>query len=189
MTKAKQIRKKQILMSAYQVFSEKGFDNAKVEEIATLAGIGKGTIYEYFPSKNDLFCQCVSMLLDEFNTEVSKIVESDTNLRYKIESFINHSIECYSSGYFIFNAIEKHSNMIVDLKEIFENKVGNDIYNLEKLIKSAQETGEVRKDIDVIHLIPLLHAIIHQVFINSEREINICVETQLDILFNGISSN
>ena len=44
-----------ILRAAVKIFSEKGFHDAKVEDIAQLADVGKGTVYEYFSSKTELF--------------------------------------------------------------------------------------------------------------------------------------
>lgn len=44
-----------IYEAAAEVFAEKGFYAATVEEIANRAGVGKGTVYEYFPSKEALF--------------------------------------------------------------------------------------------------------------------------------------
>lgn len=44
-----------IIDAAIQVFSTKGYYNARMEEIASIAGVGKGTIYEYFSSKLQLF--------------------------------------------------------------------------------------------------------------------------------------
>ncbi|NLU48034.1 MAG: helix-turn-helix transcriptional regulator [Syntrophomonadaceae bacterium] len=48
-------KREAIIQAALQVFSEKGYHNARMEEVATVAGIGKGTIYEYFDSKLQLF--------------------------------------------------------------------------------------------------------------------------------------
>lgn len=48
-------KREAIIEAAVQVFSEKGYHNARMEEIAIAAGIGKGTIYEYFDSKLHLF--------------------------------------------------------------------------------------------------------------------------------------
>jgi AcrR family transcriptional regulator len=48
-------RPNQILAAAVEVFSEKGFRAARMDEIAAAAGITKGTIYLYFASKEDLF--------------------------------------------------------------------------------------------------------------------------------------
>jgi len=51
----KKERENQIIEAAAQVFAKKGFSGTVMAEIATCAGIGKGTIYEYFKSKEELF--------------------------------------------------------------------------------------------------------------------------------------
>lgn len=52
-------RPQQILQAAVDVFAEKGFRAATMDEIAAAAGITKGTIYLYFPSKEELFVEMV----------------------------------------------------------------------------------------------------------------------------------
>jgi AcrR family transcriptional regulator len=47
--------KEQIIEAAARVFSRSGYSNAVVADIALQANIGKGTVYEYFNSKEDLF--------------------------------------------------------------------------------------------------------------------------------------
>jgi AcrR family transcriptional regulator len=44
-----------IVAAALQVFAEKGFAGARIEEIAARAGLSKGAVYLYFPTKQDLF--------------------------------------------------------------------------------------------------------------------------------------
>ncbi|TCP70198.1 TetR/AcrR family transcriptional regulator [Baia soyae] len=44
-----------ILQAAVEVFSDQGFDQAKMDDIAQAAGVAKGTIYYHFKSKEDLF--------------------------------------------------------------------------------------------------------------------------------------
>jgi len=48
-------RPRQILEAAFQVFGTRGLHKARLEDVARAAGISKGTIYLYFPSKADLF--------------------------------------------------------------------------------------------------------------------------------------
>ncbi len=43
-----------ILAAAQHIFSKKGFHQATVEEVAEAAGVGKGTVYLYFPSKKEI---------------------------------------------------------------------------------------------------------------------------------------
>jgi AcrR family transcriptional regulator len=53
----KQARPGEILEAALAVFAEKGFAAARMEDIALKAGVTKGTIYLYFPSKEEVFKQ------------------------------------------------------------------------------------------------------------------------------------
>lgn len=48
-------RRNQIVQAAAAVFSKTGFVQSTISEIAEKAGIGKGTVYEYFSSKDELF--------------------------------------------------------------------------------------------------------------------------------------
>jgi AcrR family transcriptional regulator len=47
-------RKQQILNAAEQVFTKKGLDEARMDDIADQTGLSKGTLYLYFKSKEDL---------------------------------------------------------------------------------------------------------------------------------------
>lgn len=48
-------RPSEIVEAAYQVFSEKGFAAARLDDIARRAGVSKGALYLYFETKQDLF--------------------------------------------------------------------------------------------------------------------------------------
>src|SRR5215217_7324368 len=52
-------RPQQILDAALAVFDEEGLDRARLDDIARRAGIAKGTIYLYFPNKEELFREVV----------------------------------------------------------------------------------------------------------------------------------
>ncbi len=62
MDKAKMNKtKRRIFNTAVQIFAEKGYDNASVEEITAIAGVAKGSLYYHFAKKEDIF----DMLLEE----------------------------------------------------------------------------------------------------------------------------
>jgi AcrR family transcriptional regulator len=50
----KEARPREILRAALEVFTEKGFAAARLDDVAERAGVGKGTLYLYFPSKEEL---------------------------------------------------------------------------------------------------------------------------------------
>ena len=54
-------KRQQVLDGARQVFLERGFDGASINDIVKAAGVSKGTLYAYFPSKEKLFEVLVSL--------------------------------------------------------------------------------------------------------------------------------
>lgn len=56
------LRREQILGAAIKVFSEKGFQVAKMQEVANAAGVANGTVYNYFRSKDELLLALLAQL-------------------------------------------------------------------------------------------------------------------------------
>ena len=74
-------KREAIIAAAVQVFSEKGYHNARMEEVATVAGIGKGTIYEYFDSKLQLFQAVFENSIQVYYDSI--ILDEDTYLSFE----------------------------------------------------------------------------------------------------------
>jgi AcrR family transcriptional regulator len=74
-------KREQIMRGASQVFLEKGFDAASMNDIARAAGVSKGTLYVYFANKERLFVELIS---SEKREELFRIVTLD---------FDNHDVE------------------------------------------------------------------------------------------------
>ena len=55
----KEARPQELLDAALDLFVEKGFAATRSEEVATRAGVSKGTLYLYYPSKEDLLKEVV----------------------------------------------------------------------------------------------------------------------------------
>ncbi len=56
-------RTEAILEAAFRVFSIRGYHNATVDDIAQEAGVSKGTCYQYFSGKEDIFMACLDRTL------------------------------------------------------------------------------------------------------------------------------
>jgi TetR/AcrR family fatty acid metabolism transcriptional regulator len=78
-------KRQRIIDAAVSVFSERGFFNARVNDVAEAAGVAGGTIYLYFKNKDDLlisvFEDRMDMVLDILRTELR--VESDAAARLR----------------------------------------------------------------------------------------------------------
>jgi AcrR family transcriptional regulator len=68
-------RKKQILDAAAQVFADKGFHRATTREIADVADVSEGTIYNYFGSKEDLLIGVMTRLGESEQIAMSALPE------------------------------------------------------------------------------------------------------------------
>lgn len=68
-------KKRQLIMeAAIQVFMEHGYEKTKIIDVAQTAGIGKGTIYEYFDSKEELFCCILEEYCQYYKESVKTIL-------------------------------------------------------------------------------------------------------------------
>lgn len=71
----KRARRKAILGAAKALFAEKGYDAATLDDIASRAGYAKGTIYLYFPSKEELFLNLMEEEVGRFVDIIKGVLE------------------------------------------------------------------------------------------------------------------
>jgi len=83
-------RKNQILNAAEQVFTKKGLDSARMEDIAGETGLSKGTLYLYFNSKEDLIIAILERIFGGLFTQLE--APKDTKLT-AIEALWNFTDE------------------------------------------------------------------------------------------------
>ena len=75
----KEARPGEIVEAALRLFADRGFAATKLEDVAAAAGIGKGTIYLYFPTKEDLFRAVVRQAVLP-NLEATAVLLRDPDL-------------------------------------------------------------------------------------------------------------
>jgi len=86
-------KRQQILAAALGVFAEKGFHNAKIEEIAQAAQVGKGTVYEYFQSKKELFQETLKEGVTSFDNSLDAELALEPTTKGKLRVLIGKSIQ------------------------------------------------------------------------------------------------
>lgn len=82
-----------ILEVADQVFSQKGYTEATLDEIIKIADTGKGTVYKYFKNKENLFYTVVNGKNKPFVEKLKKAVDENDNFEDKLRSYIYVLIE------------------------------------------------------------------------------------------------
>ena len=139
--------KEEILEAALSLFSEKGFHNVSMQEIAEESEFGVGTLYKFFESKEALFEELINSTTDHVASDFSEILDGPGTEKERLSEFIKYQPEFQ----------EKHGETIkLFVSELGirgsklskfrdENKV-HEIINskLAKLIKKAIEKGVFR---------------------------------------------
>src|SRR5262249_5257599 len=64
------VRQEEILTQAARLFAEHGYDQTDTTALAETIGVGKGTVYRYFPSKRELFLAAVDRVMRMLREQV-----------------------------------------------------------------------------------------------------------------------
>lgn len=91
-------KRQHILDAAYIVFSRKGFHRATVDEIISLADTGKGTVYNYFINKEQLFYTLIKERSAPFHEKISKLVMADIAPLEKIHILTREFLNFYAEN-------------------------------------------------------------------------------------------
>jgi AcrR family transcriptional regulator len=84
----KEARPAEIRAAALQVFSERGFAAARLEDVAEVAGVSKATIYLYFESKADLFAAIVREIATPRFDAIEKLIDAHEGPSGELIDFI-----------------------------------------------------------------------------------------------------
>lgn len=89
-------KRRDILKSAMVLFRDKGFHNTKMEDIAAGAGVGKGTLYEYFESKQDIFDETCIEYVNEIVNKIKCISDLKDTFHNKLLILFNENLKMES---------------------------------------------------------------------------------------------
>lgn len=95
--KQKADKTRRILESATTLFREQGYDSARIEDIAEMAEVSVGTLYNYYQNKGDILVATVAMEVTEVLEAGARIVANPPlnvaeALRTLIEQYYDHSL-------------------------------------------------------------------------------------------------
>ncbi len=91
-----EMKRENILLAAVELFLEKDFYQVTVVEIAERAAIGKGTVYEYFSSKEELFKECFAYCAESYMQSFRKHFSASSSVKrtmYEILSTHNELLK------------------------------------------------------------------------------------------------
>ncbi|MFV2081722.1 MAG: TetR/AcrR family transcriptional regulator [bacterium] len=86
-------RREEIAKAAMGLFSVKGFETTSISQVARAAGIGKGTVYEYFSSKDELIATSILLWCESIIEGAMSIIREIKDPEQKLRTFVLLSVE------------------------------------------------------------------------------------------------
>lgn len=140
-----QMRQKQILDAATEVFSKKGFANTDVDEIANLAKLGKGTIYRYFRNKKNLFFSIVDRGIENLKNLVLEAMAKEKEPLDKIKKVIETYLKFFNKhSYLIRIFLHEQSEFQKRIQKRYYQHYYEHINKVEDIFKEAQTLGLIK---------------------------------------------
>ncbi len=93
----KEQKKREIALLALDVFVDQGFEAASISRIAEVAGIGKGTVYEYFDSKEELFSAAIVVCVEQMVEAAKTVLEGVDDPVERLRRLVHASMEPFIS--------------------------------------------------------------------------------------------
>jgi AcrR family transcriptional regulator len=133
-------RPKQILDAALSVFAERGLAAARLEDIAKLAGLSKGTIYLYFPNKEELFREVVRSTVVAYIARAEESFQAETDPMQSLLTWIDGYWNWVRSPVFpaIHRLVSSELRNFPDLAEFYATEV---IERAHRLVRGILERG------------------------------------------------
>ena len=113
--------REKIFRAATEIFEEKGYAAARMQEIADRAGINKALLHYYFTTKEQLFMAVFQVLLKKMFDKIVSIFAEDISFREKIRRFLDEHIEFLIKNpnlpIFLLNEVSRNPALADGLKE------------------------------------------------------------------------
>lgn len=84
----KEEKRNSIACSCKEILLQHGINNLTISQIAKTAGVGKGTIYEYFENKEDIVFEIITVFIAEYESILQDLVSRDISTKEKVFHFL-----------------------------------------------------------------------------------------------------
>ena len=131
----KEQKRREIAMACRDLVFEVGIRKLTVAQAAKTAGIGKGTIYEYFENKDDIVFEIINSSIEEYHVEFLETIKNAQTTKEKVFHFFKFVLDDSNENMKQFNGYKEYLSVVLG-EENQEMKKYNDnchIYFKEQL--------------------------------------------------------
>ncbi len=141
-------KRREVAMACSDLIHDVGMKNITVAQVAKTAGIGKGTVYEYFDKKEDIIFEIINMHIENYHNEFLKSIEEVKSTKEKIFHFFRFVLDDSEENLRHFNGYKEYLSIVLAdensaMKEF--NCSSNEFFKtqMEKIIQDGIDNGEL----------------------------------------------
>jgi AcrR family transcriptional regulator len=184
-------RRSQIVEAATKLFSAQGFYRTTIKDVAKLAGISSGLVYQYFREKDDILLLVLLGVLDAHAREIPTVLEGISDSLERLIAAVaaycrvvdRHRVETIL-------AYRSTKSLSVDRREVIMRKETETNELIAAAIRAAIKAGYVRKirvEALAYHIVLVAHGwALKSWYFKSLMTIDEYIRENLDIIFGGI---
>ena len=198
--KADPNRRNDIIQAAGRIFSQKGYAATRIIEVADAAQVGKGTIYEYFRSKEALFFAVFQSMMAESAATLARAGDAMRgSFGERINTLSDSIIQSWLDQLDMFSLTMEFWSATASspsrrrFKAVFQDGYRKMRGVVSDLIAQAQQTGEVSRDIDAqkvaAALIGTWDALLLQAWLDPEFDALATSRSFLAVVLNGLAAD
>jgi AcrR family transcriptional regulator len=146
-----QQNRERILVVAKEAFAKSGA-NASLDDIARQAGVGPGTLYRHFPSREDLLKAVYQAAADKLATAATKFAETLPPID-ALRAWMMLFVDYIADKQIIAPALNA---WVDDPDKLYKDSYGQIWEAIRSLVKRAVQSGDIREDLDAIDLLRAL---------------------------------
>jgi AcrR family transcriptional regulator len=153
-----------------------------LDDIAKQAGVGPGTLYRHFPTREEL-------LVAVYQTEMERLVTAERNFAAAmppiaaLRAWLLLFVDAVATKQIIAPAL---NTLVGDPKKVFEASYAQTRESIRALVKRAIKSGDIRKDLDPVDL---LRALVGIANVASSPDWQQSARRLVDILITGSRPN
>lgn len=158
-------KKDMIFRAAHELFAQKGYKETNIPEITNLAGVGVGTFYNYYASKDEIFFEVFARENEKTKKEMMSSIDPGEDLHVTLTRMMVRSRDAISSNLILREWYNKdlYSRMEKWFQEEKSNERMNEIIQtyLSEFILKWQQEGKIRSDLEVGMILALFNSTIY----------------------------
>ncbi len=185
------LREEMILDAAHEIIAESGYSAMNMDAVAARVGISKATLYQHFPSKEEVAVRVVVRTigrLNRFLDELDPALPAIARLEQAVRFVIAHRFASHRSD---LNASRPSMHPILREHPLFQAQHDHLLATLEGLVEQAKSEGSILPDLSTRLVVQLLLSCVrdaeYEMLLSSGRyTLTELQDTLVRVLFSGL---